>query len=130
VRRLLVACSLSFGCSTPQHAPRAGQSFDWLATHSPPVLSGNADAVIAGAAAVRAVIAEEEGGAMFKGCRSPADGLAVTVFSPSQPVGYFIVSVEQNFKRCGDVGEERALDWNKAFAVTGEGVIIGRAPWR
>jgi hypothetical protein len=113
-----VVCVLLAACSTPQK----GAAVDWakLSTSKPIAQGVPAAAAVASAAAVRALLEQDPG--LFRGCAEPAQGVDATVY---QGEGFYFVTLEERFDRCGD-SRERVMDWNAAYAVSPDGRVLER----
>lgn len=122
-----VLAALMGGCaSTTPTSTRGPAYWESPATLKPLTPLIEAGAVLAGAAAVRTAIRENDIPDLFKGCARPQDGLDVIVYPGDKP-GLYFIHVRQNFSRCGG-GVVRVLDWSPLYAVTAEGEVLERAP--
>ncbi len=86
----------------------------------------HAEAVVAAAAALRAMVKENPYPDLFVGCSTPEQGLDVAVFTGPTP-GLYYVLVDQRFDRCGGP-TVRVLDGWYEYAVTARGEVVGKAP--
>lgn len=125
-RALAVLAAVLPGCVRP--APTWKGPIEWPDEHSArlAVPAMDAGAALAAAAAVREMIRTNPHPNLFRGCASPEQGLAVSVYTGPTPGLYYVV-LDERFDRCGGP-RGRVLDWWYVYAVTPQGEVVGEAP--
>jgi len=131
--RILIALALLLSaCAAAPRAPLDTRSIGWEAIQreSEPIIIDQASgpAVFAAAHALSDV-ARRLNIEDFAGCPTVAHGLEATVYpAPRTGGNLYVVVINQRFTRCGDVGDERFLDWDVAYVVSADGRTIRKAP--
>lgn len=125
-RALMVLAAVLPGCVRPH--PTWKGKIEWPDEHSAKlaVSAMDAGAALAAAAAVREMIRTNPHPNLFRGCSSPEQGLAVSVYTGPTPDLYYVV-LDERFERCGGP-RGRVLDWWYVYAVTPQGEVVGEAP--